>query len=61
MAVKRNVFITGYMKSVGSVHLFLGGVLGVGPNTLAQSSKLVAVGRDSRLGQAGVTAHCAIF
>ena len=61
MATKRNVFITDDMKSVSAFYSFLGGVLGVGANTLAQSSKLVSVGRVLRLGQAGVTAHCAIF
>ena len=58
---KEIVFITDDMKSVGVVHSFLGGVLGIGANSLAQTSNLVAVGRVPRLGQAGVTAHCAIF
>ena len=41
----RNVFITDDMKSVDAVHSFLGGLLGIGANYLAQSSKIVAVGR----------------
>ena len=43
------------MKSVGAIHSFIGGVCGVGDNTLAKLSKLVAVGRVPHLGQAGVT------
>ena len=54
----RNVFITDDMKSVGAVHSFLGGFLGVCANYLAQFSKLVDVGQVPRLGQAGVTAQC---
>ena len=49
------------MKSVGAVQSFPCGVLGVGTNPLEQSSKLVAVGRVPHLGQAGVTAQCAMF
>ena len=61
MAVKSNLFITDDMKSVCAVHSFIGGVLGVDANFLAESSNLVAVGRVLRLGQAGVTAQCAMF
>ena len=57
----RSFFITDYMKSVGAFHSLLGGILGVGANSLAELSKLVAVGRVLRLGQAGVTAQCAMF
>ena len=59
--VNRNVFITDDMKNFGDIHSFLGGVLGVGTNSLARLSNLVAVRRVPRLGQAGVTAQCAMF
>ena len=59
--VKKNFFITDDMKIVGAVHSFLGGVLGVGDNPLAQSSKLVAVRLVPRLGQAGMTMQCVVF
>ena len=45
----RNFFIMYDMKSVGAVHSCLGGVLEVGANSMAHSSKLVAVGRVPRL------------
>ena len=45
----RNVFITDDMKSVVTIHSFIGGFLGVGSNSLAQLSKLVAVGSVSCL------------
>ena len=56
-----NVFITDDMKIVGAVNSFLGEVLGVSANSLAQLSKLVAVGRVPSLREAGVTAQCEIF
>ena len=61
MAVKRNVFRTAGMKSVGAFHSFLGGFLGVGASPLSQSSKLVAIGRVTRLGQVGVMRQFAIL
>ena len=61
MAVGRDVIVADDVECVGALHLFWGGVRGVGDNPLAQASQLVALRGVPSVGEAGVAAKGAVL